>query len=212
MELVRTVITIVFCVLHLSRTVSDDNLCGVYITPPTQNCYRIGTAGQVAFYQNFITCNLETSKRRSQIYDYRTSSKNVLSVCILLCGDVHPCPGPPGSVNSESFQHFRKRGLHFIHLNIRSILPKIDELREIAIKTRAAVFGITETWLDESVFDSEIIIPGYSIVRRDRNREGGGVCLFIRNNLTFNNRIDLYIDDLEALWIEILLPHTKPIL
>ena len=37
---------------------------------------------------------------------------------------------------------FNKRGLHLIHLNINSLLSKI-ELLEIARKTRATVIGIT---------------------------------------------------------------------
>ena len=43
---------------------------------------------------------------------------------------------------------FNKRGLHLIHLNIYSLLSKIDELQEIARKTRATVIGITESKLD----------------------------------------------------------------
>ena len=30
----------------------------------------------------------------------------------------------------ENWKTFRSRGLHFINLNINSLLPKIDELRE----------------------------------------------------------------------------------
>ena len=43
----------------------------------------------------------------------------------------------------EQLNMFQQRGLHFIHLNINSILSKIDELRLIAVKTNAAVIGIT---------------------------------------------------------------------
>ena len=70
-------------------------------------------------------------------------------------------------------QHFIH--LNFIHLNINSILSKIDELRLIAIKTNAAVIGITEYKIDESVLDGEIKIDGYIPVRNDRNRVRGGL-------------------------------------
>ena len=53
---------------------------------------------------------------------------------------------------------FNERGLHLIHLNINSLLSKIDELREIARKTRATVISITESKLDGSVLDGEINI------------------------------------------------------
>ena len=79
-------------------------------------------------------------------------------------------------------------------------------------RTKAAVFAATETWLDSSVTDGEIRIPGFNIVRRDRNRNGGGVALFIRDNIPFNRRPDLDVDDLEATWIELLPPASKSIL
>ena len=90
---------------------------------------------------------------------------------------------------SSSIDHwkvFNKRGLHLIHLNINSLLSKIDELRAIAKKSRAAVIGITESKLDESVTDEEINIDGYELIRSDRNRHGGGVACYIRNDISFN--------------------------
>ena len=75
---------------------------------------------------------------------------------------------------------FKKRGLHFIHLNINSLLSKIDELREIAKASRAAVIGISESKLDETVLDGEVAIEGFDLVRSDRNRHDGGVACYIR--------------------------------
>jgi hypothetical protein len=44
------------------------------------------------------------------------------------------------------------------------------------------LLGIAETWLDESVKDSEISIGNYTLYRKDRNRvkmgKGGGVVLY----------------------------------
>ena len=47
------------------------------------------------------------------------------------------------------------------------------------------ILTLNETWLDNSISDSEVKIPGYDIVRRDRNRNGGGVAMFIRSNISF---------------------------
>ena len=105
----------------------------------------------------------------------------------------------------------QKRGLHFIHLNINSLLSKIDELREIAKVSRAALIGITESKLDNSVLDGEINIEGYSIIRSDRNRHGGGVACYIRSDISFNIRSD-FTDDIENIFFDILLPKLKPIL
>ena len=106
---------------------------------------------------------------------------------------------------------FNKQGLHLIHLNINSLLSKIDELREIARKTRAKVIGITESKLDGSVLDGEINIDGYQLVRSDRNRHGGGVACYIRTDISFNVRGD-FSSEIENIFLDILLPKTKPIL
>ena len=115
-------------------------------------------------------------------------------------------------VSYDKFGCFKKKGLHFLHLNTRSLLPKIAELRIIAAESGAAVIAISESWLDASVDDSEIDIPNYVVHRRDRKRTGGGVCLYIRQDLAFNPRPDLDKDVLETLWVDILLPKTRPIL
>ena len=72
--------------------------------------------------------------------------------------------------SKKNWKTFRCRGLHFIHLNINSLLPKIDELREIVKISNSKVSGITETKLDNSIDDSEISIDGYCAIRHDRNR------------------------------------------
>jgi len=110
----------------------------------------------------------------------------------------------------EEFKVFEKRGLHFIHLNINSILPKIDELRLIAFKSHAAVIGITESKIDDTVLDGEIMIDGYIPIRSDRTRHGGGVICYIREDISFN-KIELK-SDIEHIFLDLLLPNTKPIL
>ena len=69
---------------------------------------------------------------------------------ILLSGDVNLKPDPQNNVQQQNlWANFSKRGLHLIHLNINSLLPKIEELRSIAKSTNAAVIGISESKLDQ---------------------------------------------------------------
>ena len=74
------------------------------------------------------------------------------------------------------------------------------------------IIGITESWIDNRVNDSEIFIPGYCVVRRDRDRNVGGVCVYVKSDTANNVRPDLARDNLEMVWVEIHLPHSKPIL
>ena len=46
--------------------------------------------------------------------------------------------------------------MYFIHININSLLPKIDEVRYISNIINASVIGISETKLDETILSSEL--------------------------------------------------------
>ena len=114
-------------------------------------------------------------------------------------------------LSKDKWNIFNKRGLHMIHLNINSVLSKIDELRVVAKKSKAAVIGVTESKLDATVLDGEVNIDGYEVIRSDRNRHGGGVACYVRNDISFNVRRD-FSDEIENIVFDILLPKTKPIL
>ena len=61
---------------------------------------------------------------------------------------------------------------------------KIEEVKIIASKTKAAVIGISESKLDETVINGEINIPRHNILiirlMPDRNRHGGGILCYIK--------------------------------
>ena len=107
-----------------------------------------------------------------------------------------------------------------MHLNVRSLLHKLSEINRFTSTCRPAIISILETrlddtvtaWLDDTVTDNEIQIEGYNVIRKDRDRQGGGVCTYIRQDLAFSERQDLRKDNLEAVWVEILVTKTKPIL
>ena len=63
---------------------------------------------------------------------------------------------PLSTVSNDAWNIFQKRGMYFIHLNINSILPKIDEIRYIAKLTNATVIGLSETKLDNTVLSREL--------------------------------------------------------
>ena len=83
-------------------------------------------------------------------------------------------------------------------------------MRYIARSSNAAVAEITEAKLDSTVYDSEVTVDGFNIVRNDRNRNGGGVACYIRNNICFNRK-NCLSDNIENIFIDLLFPKTKPI-
>ena len=72
---------------------------------------------------------------------------------LLLSSDISLNPGLINSshqYNNDQGAVFKKTGLHFVHINISSLLPKIDELQYIAKLSEAAVIGISKSKLDDS--------------------------------------------------------------
>ena len=67
-------------------------------------------------------------------------------------------------------------------LECRNLIPKLDELNAICQANKPDVRRV-ETWLSSDIFDSELFIPNYTIVRHDRNRHGGGVALYVCNSV-----------------------------
>ena len=56
------------------------------------------------------------------------------------------------NVNSSAIvkekQFFMRKGLHIIHLNVRSLRNKVTEVRLLAQDMRASIIALSETWLD----------------------------------------------------------------
>ena len=96
--------------------------------------------------------------------------------------------------------------------NARSVLPKIAELRQLVSSTKPPldILAITETWLAPCVSDSAVSLPGYCLHRRDRSdgRLGGGVAVYVRENLRCIPRPDLHSWS-EDLWLEFSTGDTQ---
>ena len=70
------------------------------------------------------------------------------------------------------------------YFNVRSLLPKIDNLRVICSVYKPCVVCLVETWLDSSIDDVEISIQGYTVVRLDHSRHGGGILIYVSTCLS----------------------------
>ncbi|KAM7310583.1 hypothetical protein ISCGN_007491 [Ixodes scapularis] len=69
-------------------------------------------------------------------------------------------------------------------------------------------FLLTETWLDPSIADGELLnLDDFTIIRRDRQGIGGGVLMAIPSQFCVNRRTDLEHPDLEGLFVEYHLPR-----
>ena len=66
-------------------------------------------------------------------------------------------------------------------LNINSLLAHIDELRISSEDQTFDLLAINESKLDDKINNTAVSLDGYEILRKDRNRSGGDVAIFVRN-------------------------------
>ena len=68
---------------------------------------------------------------------------------------------------------------------------------------RINILALNETRLDPSISDELVSVDGYDLIRADRNRNRGGVCMYARYNKNYQKRPDVVPYDLEAISLEI---------
>ena len=135
------------------------------------------------------------------------------------------CANDLGVTNDTSINHnisgflpdgcnsfIQSKGFKCAHLNIRSLTKHIDQLRWIMYNISPDVLSINATMLDSTVTDNAVCIDGYNVFRKDRNRLGGGVCLYVKCIHNACVRNDLLSDDLEAIWVKVAFPKPKNLL
>ena len=93
-----------------------------------------------------------------------------------------------------------------------SLVKHVDELKVLLAQFSFDILANNETKLDESIKSSELHIPGYEFIRRDRNKRGGGEGFYIKSSNSFIVRSDLNVINLKNLTIEIRKPSSKPFL
>ena len=74
----------------------------------------------------------------------------------------------------------------FGHLNVNSLRNKFDIFSEL-IKGSIDIFMVSETKLDDSFSEGQLLIKGFhSPFRFDRNKNGGRIMLYVREDIPAN--------------------------
>ena len=110
-------------------------------------------------------------------------------ILLLLCLDIHPNPGQITDYVS------------IFHLNIRSLRNKIAYLCDIA--SDYDIVCVTESHLDDSISNDDIHIDGFypNPFRLDRNAHGGGIVVYVSDNLMVHRLPHLEFG--ECIWLEV---------
>ena len=92
------------------------------------------------------------------------------------------------------------------HLNVRSLLTNFDHLLNQINFNKFDLFAVTETWLNVNIPTALVAIPGYKFFRFDRDGRGGGVGVFVRDQLRCEPVLEEFqrIDGVEYMLLELL--------
>ena len=96
--------------------------------------------------------------------------------------------------------------------NARGLLSKIDLLRDLSVTEELDIIGIVETFLNETILDAEIYLKGYRMYRKDRdsirNNRGGGVILYVNEEIVSQEIEYLNSVKCESVWSELVISKS----
>ncbi|XP_065664693.1 uncharacterized protein LOC136086327 [Hydra vulgaris] len=99
-----------------------------------------------------------------------------------------------------------------LHINIRSIQKNFESLKQFfhKIDIRFQVTCLSETWCNDVSIENNFNcqLPNYKVIHQVRalNKEGGGLCIYIKNSILFKRKPQLSstTNDYESLCVEII--------
>ena len=99
----------------------------------------------------------------------------------------------------NNFQCSLKNFFSILHLNVKSMIKNFEALKELylTIDFKFSIVSFSDTWVDDISFskNSNFQLSGYQVLHQTRkNRKGGGVCVFVHEDLSFKIKEDLSIN------------------
>ena len=102
--------------------------------------------------------------------------------------------------------------MRVMSINCRGIKSKRKqrELQSAIEQEDPDIICGSETWIDNTYFNSELFPNSYDIFRKDRNRYGGGVFIGVKRDLLAMQEDSMDVD-CEAIWIKIIFAGKQPL-
>ena len=159
--------------------------------------------------ENFIYSSLFTYKTL-KCFDLKCRRKSILLLLILLCGDIETQPGPEPLSRAQFQKILLRKGLKITYQNIRVLESNFEMLQEFVTSLKKIdIISLSETHLTDECY-SDYSLPSYNFIFRNRNQgKGGGVAMFIKDNIIYKRRGDWEKNMSECLWIKIFTKNSK---
>ena len=147
----------------------------------------------------------------------KKSSFELLTIAILLAGDIESNPGPDQVKRAvpELDQMLQMKGIKIFHQNIRGLSSKFSHLEELLSDfPKIDILGLSETHLEKSLEETDFCsIENYDMIKKNQSiGTHGGVALYISDRVKYKRRKDLERERLECIWIEIIETNVRPFL
>ena len=97
------------------------------------------------------------------------------------------------------------------HLNIKSLRHKIVDLGHVLNQTGIEIVAISETKLCSDFPDVQFQVDGYVYppYRKDRTKHGGGIMVFVKNDLITKRKQEFESDSVEIISLELTISRKK---
>ena len=147
--------------------------------------------------------------------EFKITRKNLhVLLCILLSGDIATNPGPKVSAKNQALRclSFNAQSLKSTHKRVDgSLTTNLSVFQDLVYTENLDRIAVTETWLNNSVSNNEILPLGYNIIRQDRSsdKREGGVLLALRENIQYNIMEINSESELEIVAVELDTQNTK---
>ena len=102
-----------------------------------------------------------------------------------------------------------KKNIIVSHLNINSLMNKLNDLSDLFSDKLVDIHFINETKLDSTFKQGQFDVLGYRHFRKDKNAHGGGILAYFRADLPARQRPDLELLLIENIIIEITILGRK---
>ena len=132
-----------------------------------------------------------------------SSSESLGSTSDLVPGCIDLSTGDYSSVNTNL--------LNVSHYNVNSLTcrTKLEQIGSLGRQINLSVIAISETKLDDNIQDSVFTIPGYNVEYKHRTRKGGGVALYIRDDIPYVRASKLESKELEHVSVDVTVKTKK---
>jgi len=105
-----------------------------------------------------------------------------------------------------------KKGLKIFHQNVRGLFTNFNLIQNLfSTCKKIDILTVSETHINGFNDNNDLYqIDGYNFIQRNRKQgKGGGVGIYLRDNLKWKRRFDLERDTVESIWIEINITKSK---